>query len=61
MIIYERDPFYWNKEDIGFTNAKILLSLCPISIEYISMRCRTVSTKIYDTGFAMTHAFATIS
>jgi hypothetical protein len=56
-----KDPFYWNKENIGFTNAKILLSLCLISIEHISMRCRTVSTKIYDTGFAMTHAFAIIS
>ncbi|VFJ13298.1 protein of unknown function [Candidatus Nitrosocosmicus franklandus] len=59
MIIY--DPFYLNGVDIGFTNVKILLSLCPISIEYISMGCRTVSTKIYNTGFAMTHAFAIIS
>ncbi|HET6590542.1 MAG TPA: hypothetical protein VFG45_10305 [Candidatus Nitrosocosmicus sp.] len=50
-----------NEEDIGFTNAKMLLSLCLISIEYVSMGCSTVSTKIYNTGFAMTHAFAIIS
>ena len=50
-----------NKKDIGFTNAKIMLSLCPISREHISMRCSTVSTKIYNTGFAMTHTFTIIS
>ncbi len=50
-----------NNENIGFTNAKIWLSLCPISGEHISMRCSTVSTKIYNTGFAMTHTFTIIS
>ena len=28
-----------NNENIGFTSAKIWLSLCPISGEHISMRC----------------------
>ena len=50
-----------NKKDTGFTNAKIMLSLCPISGEHISMRCSTVSTKIYNTGFAMTHTFTIVS
>ena len=50
-----------NKEDIGFISAKIWLSLCPISGEHVSMRCSTVSTKIYDTGFAMTHTFTIIT
>ncbi len=50
-----------NNENIGFTSAKIWLSLCPISGEHISMRCSTVPTKIYNTGFAMTHTFTIIS
>ena len=37
------------------------LSLCPISREHVSMRCSAVSTKIYNTGFAMTHTFTIIS